>query len=124
MDTISVIGLVLGSSVLTGIITSYFNRRKIAGEALSATGSGIQKIVTSSIDLVGQYRAEMEVRWGEVRELRAEIRRLEKRLDEEVEKRLQAEAFKIILEEKSIEQGKQIAKLQQELEEFKHEILD
>ncbi len=118
-----VIPLVLGSNVVVAVIVSRREKHKLDGEALDATGGGVQKIVTSSIDLVTQYRAEMELRWSEVRELRKEIGHLEKRLDEEVIKRLEAEAFKVVLEQKAIEQGGLIEGLQKELDEFKNEVL-
>ena len=113
METlIVVVALILGSSVLTAVVTSHFNRRKIGGEAFDATASGVQKIVASSIDLVEQYKAEMEMAWSEVKELRLEVGRLEKRVDEEIESRLAAEA-----RTEELEQA--IKELQQELSDLR-----
>lgn len=118
-----ILGLMLSSSVITALLTSYLNRRKILGEALEATGGGVYKIVNSSIDLVEEYRKDFEEKTQRISELEKEIRLLNKRLDEEVEKRLQAEAFGKVLEQQSIERGKQINTLETQIAELQAKVL-
>ena len=128
MDTIlaivTIAGFILSSNVFVALVVSRRERRKIAGEALDATGSGIQKIVASSIDLVEEYRKDFDRKTTRISDLEAEIRLLNKRLDEEVEKRLGAEAFVKVLEEKSIEQRQELERLRKEMSEFKREVLN
>ncbi len=118
-----IIGIVLSSGVFTALVTSYLNRRKIIGEALEATGGGVYKIVNSSIDLVEEYRKDFDEKRGRISDLEKEVRHLNKRLDEEIEGRLRALAFKQVLEEKAIEQGRQIKKLELQVHDLQEQML-
>ncbi len=119
-----ILGLMLSSGVFTAIVTSYLNRRKIIGEALEATGGGIQKIVQGSIDLVEEYRKDFNEKAHRIDELEKEVRRLNERLDKKTEEWLQALAFKTVLEEGAIEQGEKIRRLEQQVMDLQNQMKD
>ena len=115
---------ILSSGAFTALATSYLSRRKIIAEAFEATGSGAKHLVAGSIDLVEEYRKAFDEKTSRIGELETEVRQLNKRLDEKTEEWLQALAFKTVLEEKAIEQGKQITRLEQQVMDLQDQMKD
>jgi len=115
---------ILSSGAFTALLTSYFSRRKIIAEAFEATGQGAKHLVAGSMDLVEEYRKAFNEQRGRISGLETEVRQLNKRLDEKTEEWLQALAFKSILEEKAIEQGKQIENLERQVADLQSLMID